>query len=147
MTITENKELIFIDFEEKTQCVSIETIKEMWKAYKKSKEPVQTSCANYERDNCPEIIDAVEFDGKCEDPIVQSVRQKLLDRCSVGIKKYATTLKENTKDNYLNHLQQEMLDGANYIEVLLQQQLDITQLCLKYPNDDRLGKEVRKIYS
>lgn len=51
MTITENKELIFTDFEEKTQCVSTETIKEMWKAYKKSKEPVQTSCANYERDN------------------------------------------------------------------------------------------------
>ena len=182
MTITENKELIFTDFEEKTQCVSIETIKEMWKAYKKSKEPVQTSCANYDRDNCPEIpdtsvgflniamdffnttrntinskINTIEFDGKngnigftvkdkCEDPIVESVRQKLLDRCSVGIKKYNTTLKSNNKDNYLKHAQEEAMDLSNYLEKLMQQKEDITQIVAKYPNNMELGEKIRKIY-
>jgi len=138
--------------------------------------PTTPSCANYERDNVDAYsptekwvtFDTIfknskplsSFETKVlqetlkrtvkhekTDPIVESVRQKLLDRSEIGIQKYATTLKENTKDNYLNHLQQEMLDGANYIEVLLQQKLDITQLCLKYPNDDGLGKEIRKIYS
>jgi len=114
----------------------------------------KTFCANYERDNLnlleefenKYIVGIDPFEVKCEDPIVEKVRQKLLDRSNVGVKKYNSTLKSNTKDNYLLHLQQEMLDGANYVETLLQQQLDITQLCLKYPNDGELGKEIRKIY-
>ena len=93
---------------------------------------VKAKCANYERDNF--------------DPIVESVRAKLLTRSQVGVKKYGTTLADNTKDNYLNHLQQELLDGANYIEVLLQQQKDITQLINKYPNNTELGEIIRKIY-
>lgn len=91
-----------------------------------------SKCANYERDNF--------------DPIVDSVRTKLLTRSQVGVKKYGTTLADNKKDNYLNHLQQELLDGANYIEVLLQQQKDITQLINKYSNNTELGEIIRKIY-
>lgn len=90
-------------------------------------------CANYERDN--------------KDEIVEAVRNKLLQRSVVGIKKYNTTLNDNKKDNYLNHLQQEMLDGANYIEVLLQQNKDITQIVKETPNDTELGIKIRKIYS
>jgi len=165
MTITENKELIFTDFEEKTQCVSTETIKEMWKAYKKSKEPVQTSCANYERDNehmwsikpyikvkdwKQQVIEDfkknyIEID-KCKDPIVESVRQKLLDRSNVGIQKYKTTLKENTKDNYLNHALEEAMDLSNYLQTLLTQKEDITQIVKETPSDMELGSKIRKIY-
>lgn len=115
----------------------------------------KTFCVNYnyERDN-KEIFenDYINYsymkneNQRCEDPIVESVRQKLLDRSKIGIKKYKTTLKDNTKDNYLNHLQQELLDGVNYIEVLLQQQKDITQLVKHYTNNFDLGKEIRKVY-
>jgi hypothetical protein len=92
-------------------------------------EEIEVKCANYERDN-----------------IVESVREKLLNRSEIGIVKYNTTLNQNNKDNYLNHLQQELMDGANYIEKLLQQEKDITQLCKQYPNNTELGEIIRKIY-
>lgn len=80
------------------------------------------------------------------DKVVENVRKKLLQRSQTGINKYNTTLEENNKDNYLNHLQQELLDGANYIEKLLMQQQDIKQLIKKYPNDAILGEVIRDIY-
>lgn len=118
---------------------------------------VKAKCANYERDNQEQktiistnktISHILDYFDKnyTEDPIVEAVKQKLTNRSQVGVKKYGTTLADNTKDNYLNHLQQELLDGANYIEVLLQQQKDITQLINKYPNNTELGEIIRKIY-
>ena len=50
------------------------------------------------------------------DPIVEAVRAKLLERSQVGIIKYGTTLESNTKDNYLNHVQMELMDAINYIQ-------------------------------
>lgn len=81
-----------------------------------------------------------------QDPIIENVRAKLLYRSQVGIVKYNTTLEENNKDNYLNHLQQEMMDGCNYIEKLLVQNRDIIQLIKLYPNDVDLGYAIRKVY-
>jgi len=80
------------------------------------------------------------------DPVVEGVREKLLSRSQVGIKKYNTTLEENNRDNYLNHLQQEMMDGCNYIEKLLVQNRDIVQLIKNYPNNNELGYTIRKLY-
>lgn len=80
------------------------------------------------------------------DPIIENVRQKLLERSLTGIRKYNTTLFENNRDNYLNHLQDELLDGADYIEKLLSQGIDITQLVKKHPNDSELGLVIRKKY-
>ena len=80
------------------------------------------------------------------DEVVERVRAKLLKRSEVGIKKYNTTLSENNKDNYLNHIQMELLDAANYIEKLLMQKKDITQLVGLYPNDTDLGYAIRKLY-
>jgi hypothetical protein len=37
----------------------------------------------------------------------------------VWIKKYWTTLQDNNTDDFLKHLQEEMLDGVNYIEKLM----------------------------
>jgi len=91
------------------------------------------------------IFDAIKK-GICQDIVVESVRKKLLDRSNVGIEKYNTTLDSNNKDNYLNHLQEELMDGANYIEKLLQQKQDITQLIKEYPNDSELGKVIRAVY-
>lgn len=57
------------------------------------------------------------------DPIVERVRQKLLDRSQKGIGKYGTTLHDSKEDMIarLNHLQQELMDGANYVEWVLQE--------------------------
>ena len=93
---------------------------------------IKAKCANYERDN--------------HDPIVDSVLKKYQERSSVGVNKYNTTLEQNNKDNYLQHLQQELMDGSLYIEKLLQQKQDITQLIKDYPNNNDLGKIIRNIY-
>lgn len=53
------------------------------------------------------------------DPIVESVREKLRQRSSVGIKKYGTTLADNNTDDFLLHLQEELLDAVLYIEKLI----------------------------
>lgn len=56
------------------------------------------------------------------DPIVEAVRNKLLKRSQAGIRKYCTTLDSNplTRLEWLRHAQEEALDLANYLEVLIQ---------------------------
>lgn len=73
------------------------------------------------------------------DPIIHQVCEKLILRSRAGIEKYGTTLKDNTADNYLKHLQEELMDATNYIETLLQQHQDITQIVSSEPNDVELG--------
>lgn len=53
-----------------------------------------------------------------KDSIVESVRQDLLDRSEVGIKKYNTTLDREDLDtvDWLVHAYEEMLDGALYLK-------------------------------
>lgn len=53
-----------------------------------------------------------------QDPIVESVKNLLTVRSKVGIAKYKTTLYDNNIDTiqWLQHLQEELLDGACYIE-------------------------------
>lgn len=124
MTITNDGSLI-LTIEGKTRLISRQQIEIAFA------EP-KASCANYERDNV--------------DPIVEAVRNKLLNRSQVGITKYGTTLEGNKQDNYLAHAQMEAMDLANYLEVLLQQRLDVTQIVKDEPNDWELGKKIRGIY-
>ncbi len=55
------------------------------------------------------------------DPVVEQVRAKLLERSRVGVTKYNTTLAGSTETRlaFLNHAQQEALDLANYLQVLI----------------------------
>lgn len=53
-----------------------------------------------------------------KDPIVDSVINKFNSRSSIGIKKYGTTLEQNNTDDFLNHLQEELMDAILYIEKL-----------------------------
>lgn len=74
-----------------------------------------------------EYFDYVKKDNQDEinkktDPIVESVITKYLNRSKVGIEKYGTTLEENNKDNFLNHLQEELFDASLYVEKLMSQQ-------------------------
>jgi len=56
-----------------------------------------------------------------EDPIVDSVRDKMLLRSQAGIKKYGTTMMRGDLNllDWLKHTQEELLDAAIYIERLI----------------------------
>jgi len=56
------------------------------------------------------------------DKHVKAVRDKMRDRERAGLRKYGVTTERadlETRD-WLRHLQEEMMDAAVYIEVLLQ---------------------------
>jgi len=86
------------------------------------------------------------WNNKCKDSVVESVRNKLLERSNVGVKKYGEQLGNYKKYNFIQEMQNEALDFANYCEVELQKELTINQLVEKFSNDQELGKELRKLY-
>ena len=51
-----------------------------------------------------------------KDNITNQVIEDLKSRAERGYKKYNTTLGENNKDNYMNHLYEELLDAAQYVK-------------------------------
>lgn len=53
-----------------------------------------------------------------KDPIVKSVVKQFKKRSKEGISKYGTTLAENEKDDFLQHLKEELMDSILYIEKL-----------------------------
>jgi hypothetical protein len=57
------------------------------------------------------------------DPILTKVMTKYFDRSEMGIKKYGTTLENNSLPlmEWLNHLQEELMDATLYIEKLKQE--------------------------
>lgn len=121
--------------------------------YEKQENIINGLLKHYDYIEVYPIFQRLHYKGKnrvnnteCQDPVVESVRQKLLDRSNVGIKKYNTTLETNNTDNYLKHAQEEAMDLSNYLEKLMQQKEDITQIVAKYPNNMELGSEIRKIY-
>lgn len=81
------------------------------------------------------------------DKIVNQVVQRYQSRSDVGVRKYGTTLEGNNKDNYLRHIQEEMMDATLYIEKLITQKEEITNLVKSIPNDMELGTAIRKLVS
>jgi hypothetical protein len=53
-----------------------------------------------------------------KDKIVKKVIKQFKDRSELGIKKYGTTLENNNKDDFLQHLKEELMDAVLYIEKL-----------------------------
>jgi len=55
---------------------------------------------------------------KVKDPIIKRVIKKFVGRSNVGYKKYGVTLMDDSSnlDEWLNHLQEELMDAVNYIE-------------------------------
>ena len=82
-----------------------------------------------------------------KDQIVEQVVQKYEGRSSVGIKKYGVTLEKNNTDNYLIHLQQELMDATLYIEKKITLDKQIIELVKKYPNNFDLGAAIRNLVS
>lgn len=58
------------------------------------------------------------------DKIVEQVINKFNSRSEVGIKKYWTTLEDNNTDDFLKHLQEELMDSILYIQKLISQKKD-----------------------
>lgn len=60
------------------------------------------------------------YDKEVKDEIVENVIDKFSERSRIGIAKYKTTLQENNLSVYewLNHLQEELMDATLYIEKL-----------------------------
>ena len=56
-----------------------------------------------------------------KDQIIKKVVEKMTSRSEVGIQKYGTTLDRDdlTLLDWLNHLQEELMDACGYIEKII----------------------------
>lgn len=79
------------------------------------------------------------------DSIVTEVIEKYAQRSEVGIAKYGTTLETNNKDNYLKHLQEELMDATLYLQKLMSLDKEITKLVRDHSNDAELGAKIREL--
>ena len=66
-------------------------------------------------EQCPKCYEFIRIE---PDPIVDSVLQKYSSRSADGIIKYGMTMEQNisTFDEWLTHLQEELMDATLYIE-------------------------------
>ena len=79
------------------------------------------------------------------DQIVLEVIEKYAQRSEIGIAKYGTTLETNNKDNYLKHLQEELMDATLYLQKLMTLDKEITNLVKNHPNDTELAMTIRNL--
>ena len=79
------------------------------------------------------------------DQIVLEVIEKYAQRSEIGQAKYGTTLETNNKDNYLKHLQEELMDATLYLQKLMTLDKEITNLVKNHPNDTELGMKIRNL--
>jgi hypothetical protein len=82
-----------------------------------------------------------------KDKIVEAVIEKYKIRSEMGAIKYGTYLHQNNADDYLKHLQEELMDGSLYIEKLINLKKEITALAKMFSNDADLGAAVRNFLS
>lgn len=88
-----------------------------------------------------------KVEDKTSDLITEAVVDDLRSRSKVGIKKYNTTLDQNNKDDYMNHLYEELLDAAQYIKKEMSFVPMIKQMMKDCPNDMELGKKIRETFN
>ena len=74
-----------------------------------------------------------------KDRVVENVVAKFSSRSEVGVKKYGTTLEENelTLIQWLNHLQEELMDATLYVQKLKEELEDNP----KFPDGHVITKE------
>jgi len=72
---------------------------------------------------------------KVNDKIINSVIDKIQKRAEAGYKKYGVGLDkdEQSLDTWLNHLQEELMDAANYIEKIRAVLIEEDKKISKYP--------------
>lgn len=70
--------------------------------------------------------------------------KEILDKSDKkGLEKYGMLLDDNLKDNFLVHAKEEAGDLLKY---LVHVEEHFKNLCSNYPNDQDLGRTIRKIY-
>jgi hypothetical protein len=76
------------------------------------------------------------------DSVVEAVRQDLLSRSQVGIKKYGVTLDRNdlSLKDWLIHAYEECLDQANYLKRAILELENQEDEVLKKAEQDRVGR-------
>ena len=100
------------------------------------------------RTEAPVFWDAIDTRPKVRvDQITEAVIDDLRSRSTRGIKKYNTTLCENNKDDFMNHLYEELLDAAQYVKKEMSLIPTLKELIYKYPNDQELGSKIREMFS
>ena len=85
------------------------------------------------------------WDKQNSDQIVLEVIEKYAQRSEIGIAKYGTTLETNNKDNYLKHLQEELMAAPLYLQKLMTLDKEITKLVKTHSNDTELGMKIRNL--
>ena len=80
------------------------------------------------------------------DNITEAVIEDLKSRSERGIKKYNTTLDQNNKDDYMNHLYEELLDAAQYAKKEMSIIPMIQKMIEENPNDQELGILIRETF-
>ena len=109
--ITKNKEYFVIDFNKESIIYLADNGHKM--------------SVNY--NNISDYFDYDTIEIPKKDSIVEEVVKQFRKRSELGISKYGTTLAENETDNFLIHLQEELMDAVNYIEKLKSQQKTSTK--------------------
>jgi hypothetical protein len=64
----------------------------------------------------PALVEPCSLSTK--DPIVEQVKELFDKRSQLGIEKYGTTLHDNNTDDFLVHLQEELMDAILYLQKL-----------------------------
>ena len=79
-----------------------------------------------------------------KDAIVLSTIEKMKSRSEIGMAKYRITLQENNKDNFLVHLQEELMDAVLYMQRLKEEITTMKEemLLRDIENMDIYGMEV-----
>lgn len=55
-----------------------------------------------------------------KDKIVEDVIEKFKQRSEAGIKKYGITLHDNNTDDFITHMQEELMDAILYLQKIKQ---------------------------
>jgi hypothetical protein len=76
-----------------------------------------------------EIMNAKNYSSVKKDKYVQAVKEKFEERSQTGIRKYNTTLEREDLNfiDWLNHLQEELMDATLYVERLKTSYVEETQ--------------------
>lgn len=64
------------------------------------------------------MLQLIKTKNRMKDKIVEDLKREFDIRSCVGIDKYKTTLQDNNRDDFLQHLKEELMDAALYIQKL-----------------------------
>ena len=75
------------------------------------------------------------------DKIVEDVIQLFQQRSATGIKKYGTTLEQNNTDDFIKHLQEELMDAVLYLQKIK----DLSNSEIPNLSDEEINKQAEPI--